>query len=853
MRRRRGERPGCRGAAPEGPRGGRRRLAAGARGADRRGPRHGRRAAWPTLGQQVDPSVARDRGRRPARSAAPTSRSLPRRSTSRPASPRRPAIGTPTTTVLDLLPPALVPDGARLYPGRPARPRLRGPAPADERRRLGRAGAPPAVTGRARVRHRPGSVRSTTDQVGRAARRHRARGGPRHASATSGPQTRRGDAPPRRRSSTRRRQRPDLVPGHAAPGLEAPAPADVRRRRRPDRAARPGPDRARLAARRSAPRARSAQLSGAARSAGSSRRGPRALGRTVGRRRPDPSCRHRCRTTTRASRRRPRRSGLVGQEQRRRGRGRWGLGYRFCDTGLLYRALTWLALRGAASASTTPAAARRRSSREIALAADERRPAGPRHRRRRRRHRRRPHARGRRGTSRGVAALRERPRRAPRAPARARRDGGIIMAGRDIGTVVLPDADLKIFLDASVEERARRRAEERGLDPDGPEAPRDPRGSSGAATTSTATRAVAPLRAGRRDGPLRTDGNDLRGDGRPASSPRSGDAEAERAAGARQGDSMQRASDRDARASRRPSTRPSRRSSRRGARCPDGPAGASRASASRALDAIPRTGGRSSSPPTTSRTPTVRSSGRWLTPALGRRIHWLGKQGAVRLAVRRLDRPRTAASIRSTAAAADVEAFRVARADPRRGPRPARLPRGHAQPDGRAPGGEGRPRDARPPDRRADRAGRRRRHRPGLAARPEAAAARRPRHGARRRAVPARDVLREGIDRRRQAKAPRDRRGSCAGSPRSLPRRHRGVYGDAAAGRRRRRIRAAVGRGTDGARAILGHAWEPSRDPDRDSAPASATACARRSTRPRRPRPPASRRIPSARSSTTRA
>jgi cytidylate kinase len=44
------------------------------------------------------------------------------------------------------------------------------------------------------------------------------------------------------------------------------------------------------------------------------------------------------------------------------------------------------------------------------------------------------------------------------------------MAGRDIGTVVLPDADLKLFLDASVEERARRRAEERGLDPDGSEA-----------------------------------------------------------------------------------------------------------------------------------------------------------------------------------------------------------------------------------------------------------------------------------------------------------------------------------------------------------------------------------------------
>jgi len=35
--------------------------------------------------------------------------------------------------------------------------------------------------------------------------------------------------------------------------------------------------------------------------------------------------------------------------------------------------------------------------------------------------------------------------------------GQIIMVGRDIGTVVLPDADLKIYLDASVEERARRR------------------------------------------------------------------------------------------------------------------------------------------------------------------------------------------------------------------------------------------------------------------------------------------------------------------------------------------------------------------------------------------------------------
>ena len=37
---------------------------------------------------------------------------------------------------------------------------------------------------------------------------------------------------------------------------------------------------------------------------------------------------------------------------------------------------------------------------------------------------------------------------------------GIVMAGRDIGTVVLPDADLKVYLDASIEERAGRRHRE---------------------------------------------------------------------------------------------------------------------------------------------------------------------------------------------------------------------------------------------------------------------------------------------------------------------------------------------------------------------------------------------------------
>ncbi len=48
-------------------------------------------------------------------------------------------------------------------------------------------------------------------------------------------------------------------------------------------------------------------------------------------------------------------------------------------------------------------------------------------------------------------------------------DTGVVMDGRDIGTVVLPDADVKIFLVASVEERAERRYlenKEKGIETD---------------------------------------------------------------------------------------------------------------------------------------------------------------------------------------------------------------------------------------------------------------------------------------------------------------------------------------------------------------------------------------------------
>jgi cytidylate kinase len=44
--------------------------------------------------------------------------------------------------------------------------------------------------------------------------------------------------------------------------------------------------------------------------------------------------------------------------------------------------------------------------------------------------------------------------------------GDWVAEGRDIGTVVAPEAEVKLFLTASAEERARRRASELGADPE---------------------------------------------------------------------------------------------------------------------------------------------------------------------------------------------------------------------------------------------------------------------------------------------------------------------------------------------------------------------------------------------------
>lgn len=182
------------------------------------------------------------------------------------------------------------------------------------------------------------------------------------------------------------------------------------------------------------------------------------------------------------------------------------LGYRFCDTGLLYRAITWLAL--ARGASLADAAELVPLVPEVRLV---------------------PDAKGRlrhvEVDGEDVTAAVRRPRVDQRVSEVARvpelraallqrqraiaAEGRIVMAGRDIGTVVLPDADLKIYLDASAEERARRRVGQRHLDPDGPEA-REILADLRRRDALDSGRPVAPLRAAPDALRIVTDGSTFR-------------------------------------------------------------------------------------------------------------------------------------------------------------------------------------------------------------------------------------------------------------------------------------------------------------------------------------------------------
>ncbi|MFN7981446.1 MAG: (d)CMP kinase [Vicinamibacterales bacterium] len=73
-------------------------------------------------------------------------------------------------------------------------------------------------------------------------------------------------------------------------------------------------------------------------------------------------------------------------------------------------------------------------------------------------------------------------------------NGAIVMEGRDIGTVVFPGADLKLYLDASAEERARRRAQDPAHS-GGPAALADVATLLKERDRSDSTRAASPLYA----------------------------------------------------------------------------------------------------------------------------------------------------------------------------------------------------------------------------------------------------------------------------------------------------------------------------------------------------------------------
>ncbi|MCI0345092.1 MAG: (d)CMP kinase [Chloroflexi bacterium] len=181
------------------------------------------------------------------------------------------------------------------------------------------------------------------------------------------------------------------------------------------------------------------------------------------------------------------------------------LGLHFFDTGLLYRAVTWLA--GQRNVAPTETEALVALAPQVEIEPDERG------------HMARVVVQGRDVTDlvrtpevdarvSAYAAVPELRHALLERQRRIAANRGVVMAGRDIGTVVLPDADVKVFLDASADERARRRSDERGLAED------DPRRTAildalRARDAQDEGRAVAPLRPADGGIVIHTDGNTL--------------------------------------------------------------------------------------------------------------------------------------------------------------------------------------------------------------------------------------------------------------------------------------------------------------------------------------------------------
>jgi cytidylate kinase len=130
------------------------------------------------------------------------------------------------------------------------------------------------------------------------------------------------------------------------------------------------------------------------------------------------------------------------------------LGFQYVDTGALYRAVALLALRHGVSWDDGPGLAALAAAHELAFGDDgglivDGAPLGDAIRT--------PQI------SRGASTVARLPELRRALLALQRRlgaGGGVVLEGRDIGTVVFPDAEVKIFLTATAQERARRRHRE---------------------------------------------------------------------------------------------------------------------------------------------------------------------------------------------------------------------------------------------------------------------------------------------------------------------------------------------------------------------------------------------------------
>ena len=132
------------------------------------------------------------------------------------------------------------------------------------------------------------------------------------------------------------------------------------------------------------------------------------------------------------------------------------LGFKYLDTGLMYRAITWLALKRSTAVDDQAALEKLAQENPIEIAG---------------RHGENIQIGGQRLSSElrdpsvnGQVSVVSQFSGVRRALVRQQRNlaekGEIVMVGRDIGTVVLPDADLKVYLTASIQERASRRWQE---------------------------------------------------------------------------------------------------------------------------------------------------------------------------------------------------------------------------------------------------------------------------------------------------------------------------------------------------------------------------------------------------------